>query len=151
MCKPFERQREKTYLLICALNEGSNQPVHQCLHQETLHPWLSKIRIVKILIRLRERAGWSKSLLGADVRRYLFWRSSSLRSSTTVSTLKYSWHLITSPYLPLTLNDYILLLFWCVRTNADWVANSVNPDQTPRSVASDLGLHSLLKHFCPNN
>ena len=29
------------------------------------------------------------------------------------------------------------------------VANSVNPDQTPRSAASDLGLHCLLRLVCP--
>ena len=44
-------QREKTYLLKCASNEDSNQPVHpqshqslRCPHEETLHPWLSKNR-----------------------------------------------------------------------------------------------------------
>ena len=30
-----------------------------------------------------------------------------------------------------------------------WVANSVDPDETPRSVASHLGLHCLLRHVCP--
>ena len=30
------------------------------------------------------------------------------------------------------------------------VANSVDPDQTPRSVASDLGLLCLLRPICPN-
>ena len=29
-------------------------------------------------------------------------------------------------------------------------ANSVDPDQTPRSVASDLGLHCLQGSICPN-
>ena len=29
------------------------------------------------------------------------------------------------------------------------MANSVDPEQTPRSVASDQGLHSLLKTVCP--
>ena len=28
------------------------------------------------------------------------------------------------------------------------VANSVDPDQTPRSAASDLGLHYLLRSVC---
>ena len=33
----------------------------------------------------------------------------------------------------------------------EWVvANSVNPDETPRSAASNLGLHCLLWHVCPN-
>ena len=32
---------------------------------------------------------------------------------------------------------------------AGWVANSVNPDQTPRSVVSDLGLNCLPRHVCP--
>ena len=30
------------------------------------------------------------------------------------------------------------------------MANSVDSDQTPRSAASDLGLHSLLRHVFPN-
>ena len=30
------------------------------------------------------------------------------------------------------------------------MANSVDPDQTPRSAASDLGLHCLLRPICPN-
>ena len=33
---------------------------------------------------------------------------------------------------------------------AGWVANSVDPDETPRSVASHLGLNCLLRHVCPN-
>ena len=32
---------------------------------------------------------------------------------------------------------------------AEWVANSVDPDQTPRYAASDLGLHCLLSLVCP--
>ena len=43
-----------------------------CPHEETLHPWLSKMRPVKILIRLRKCADWSESLLCAHVRRYVF-------------------------------------------------------------------------------
>ena len=30
------------------------------------------------------------------------------------------------------------------------MANSVDPDQTPRCAASDLGLHCLLRPACPN-
>ena len=41
----------------------------RCPHKETLYPWLSKMRSVKILIRLRECAGLSESSLGAHVRR----------------------------------------------------------------------------------
>ena len=37
----------------------------RCPHGETLHPWLSKMRPVKILIRLRDCADWSESSLGA--------------------------------------------------------------------------------------
>ena len=68
------------YLLTCARNDDLNQPAHPrsmsrvCCHQEeTLHPWLSKLRPVKILIRLRECAVWSESSLGADIQRYVFW------------------------------------------------------------------------------
>ena len=50
----------------------------RCPQEETLHPWLSKTRPVKIQIRLRECAGWSESSLGAHVQRYVFWRCGSL-------------------------------------------------------------------------
>ena len=33
---------------------------------------------------------------------------------------------------------------------AGWVANSVDPDETPRSAASHLGLYCLLRSVCPN-
>ena len=39
----------------------------RCPHEETLHPWLPKVRPMNILIRLRECAGWSESSLGAHV------------------------------------------------------------------------------------
>ena len=32
---------------------------------------------------------------------------------------------------------------------AGWVANSVDPDQTPQNAASDLGLHCLLRPISP--
>ena len=35
------------------------------------------------------------------------------------------------------------------KETAEWVANSVAPDQMPHSAASDLGLHSLLRPVCP--
>ena len=47
-----------------------------CL-KELCH-WLSKMRPVKILIRLPEYAGWSESSLGAHVRKYVCWRHGSL-------------------------------------------------------------------------
>ena len=31
------------------------------------------------------------------------------------------------------------------------MANSVDPDQTPRPAASDQGLHCLLSHICPSS
>ena len=38
-----------------------------CAHEETLHPRLSKMSPVRILIRLHECAGWSEFLLGSHV------------------------------------------------------------------------------------
>ena len=45
-------QREKMYLLTCAPKE-SNQPNHslRLTHEETLHPWLSKMSPMNILLR----------------------------------------------------------------------------------------------------
>ena len=76
----YEPQHEKMYFLECASNEDSNQPalsvqsdqIFSC-PLETLHPWLSKMHPVKILIRLCGCAGWSDSLLGAQFQRYVFW------------------------------------------------------------------------------
>ena len=55
-------------------NEDLNQPVHlqsdeshHCPYEETLHPWISKLHSVKILIRLHERTGYV-SMLGTHVR-----------------------------------------------------------------------------------
>ena len=43
---------------------------------------------------------------------------------------------------------YYLLI--CLKTTG-WVANSVDPDQMPQNVASDLGLHCLLSPVCLTN
>ena len=40
-------------------------------------------------------------------------------------------------------------LMLCLKI-AGWVANSVDPDETPRSAASHLGLYCLLRPVCPN-
>ena len=45
------------------------------MYGATFHPWVFKMCIVKVLIRLCKCAGWSESLLGAHVRRYVFWRA----------------------------------------------------------------------------
>ena len=58
--------------LSCAPNMQSDQSLH-CPNEETLHPWLSKMCLVKILIRLHEPEGWSESWLSALVCRYVFW------------------------------------------------------------------------------
>ena len=70
--------RKKTYLLTCAPNKdwsaGASAQFGQrlcCSHEKSLHPWLSKMLLVRILIRLRECAGWSESSLGAHVQRYV--------------------------------------------------------------------------------
>ena len=74
---------EKTYVYLFKRhkqNKDTNQPanpctlmqIFHCSHEETYHPCLSKIRPVKILIRLHECAGGSKSSLGAYFRRIVF-------------------------------------------------------------------------------
>ena len=54
-----EPRLEKTCSLTCTPNEESNHLVHYCslirvflIRRKKLHPWLSKVRSVKILIRL---------------------------------------------------------------------------------------------------
>ena len=38
----------------------------------------------------------------------------------------------------------------CAQNITVCMANSVDPDQMPHSVASDLGLHCLQRTMCPN-
>ena len=38
-----------------------------------------------------------------------------------------------------------LVFYYCIIEIPELNANSIDPDQTPRSVASDLGLHCLPK------
>ena len=51
----FEPQREIKVLSEIFAHKDANQPAHP--HEDILHPWLSKKRPVKFLIRLRECAG----------------------------------------------------------------------------------------------
>ena len=44
---------------VCAFSQYDHNL--RCPYEETLRPWLSKMRPLKILIRLRECAGWSES------------------------------------------------------------------------------------------
>ena len=55
-------------------NRDSNQSAHPCgslislcCPHKYLHPWLSKMWLVKLLTRLLECTGWSESSLGAHV------------------------------------------------------------------------------------
>ena len=74
------------YLLTCTPNEDSNQPVQTCslirvfvvrmkTHWILSYPKYAQWR----LITLREWSGWSKSLLDAHIRRYVFSCSAHLR------------------------------------------------------------------------
>ena len=65
-------------------------------HQETQHHWLSKMRPAKILIRLRECAGWSESSPDAHVQRYVFWRYGSYKEGLSLETYLYWFRRHTS-------------------------------------------------------
>ena len=74
---PSDMCVKRRYKSACA-SAQSDQSLHYP-HEETLHPWLSKMCPVKILIRLRECAVWSESSLVARARRYIFWTSERLK------------------------------------------------------------------------
>ena len=48
------------------------------------------------------------------------------------------------------MNKYRLLPDVVAQKIAGWVANSVDPDETPHIAASHQGLHCLLRRVCPN-
>ena len=65
---------------------STKTPVSLCIHavwsvsvvrMKKPHRLLSKMRLLEILMRLRECAVWSESSLGAYVRRYVFWQCCS--------------------------------------------------------------------------
>ena len=74
-------QTEKTNLMAWAVNEDSYQHAHPrrliwvfvVRIWNNFASWLSKMRRVKILMRLCEWTRWSESLLSPHVRRYAFW------------------------------------------------------------------------------
>ena len=77
-----ESRRGKTYILVCASNEDSNQPAHPsnlisifvvCIKK--LHPWLSKMRPRKILITQADLIlRWAHMSIGtfSDVTSYTY-------------------------------------------------------------------------------
>ena len=65
----------------------------------------------------------------------------------TVNTL-YMHNPHSIPYPPRWQQIFLLPMNVC--KIAGWVANSVGLDQTPRSAASDQGLHCLLRPVFPN-
>ena len=74
----------KRRLKSACASAQSDQSLY-CPHEETLHPWLSKMRPLKILIRLCECANWSEASLGAHV---LLWNhaySNIFKKFTTIN------------------------------------------------------------------
>ena len=59
-------------------------------------------------------------------------------------------HIVLLPYLPKIAHITIILPVEAPNISG-LVANSLDPNQTPHYVASDLGLLCLLKSVCPNN
>ena len=101
----------------------------------------------------------------------IFWRQ-KVELSYNIKRLSYrhgklNTHKYTEQYLPnynyhkywATLISYHICskiwtnLFYCLtvcQKSVGWLANSVGPSQMPPSVASDLGLHCLLRPVGPN-
>ena len=112
----------------------------RCPHEETLHPWFSKMHPVMIQIRLRECAGWSESSLGVHVRRYLSWHCGSI-------TLMIHFRSLRFIYLPY--GDWILRGDWRLSTSVskgDNVCHSVcaPANQTLSETGSTLKGKDLL-------
>ena len=104
---PSDMCTKRALKSACASSQ-SDQSL-RCPHEETLHPWLSKLRMVKVLIRLRECADWSESSLGAYVQR-LFSDAAAqinLHSRIKISPSNYS----LAQYLTISL---ILFPFKCI-------------------------------------
>ena len=112
---PSDMYAQRWLKPVCKLaqNDPSTFP-----HKETLHPWLLIIRLVKILISLREYAGWSESSQGQHVWRYVFWRHGSFYFlSADISVLSRRTEIYSRSFFPSSV-DYWNKLPLSVR-NAD--------------------------------
>ena len=107
--------------------------------------WFQNISRISINITSSNQGRIQRGLVGFSPPT-LFW----LKISFSCEILdKFDWDTvftinIHTPYhLPYT---FLKQVYFTNRDGkiAGWVANSVDPDQTPRFVASDLGLHGLL-------
>ena len=67
----------------------------------------------------------------------------------TVFTLSIRTPQLLTIHVPKIWTSTIHYPMLCLKI-AGWVANSVDPDETPRSAASHLGLYCLLRPVCPN-
>ena len=105
-----------------------------CPHEGTLHSCVSKLRLVKILIRLRECAGRSKSSPGAHVRRYVFGRCGSIINHEIVCGV---WDIILTHWQILKILNHLqikaltalvdrlsLSVGW--ESGTEWLCNSRN-------------------------
>ena len=135
-------------------------------HEETFHPWLSRMRPVSILIKLRECEGWSESSLDTHICRYMyvFWRCAVyvcfvcqvrgllpdcsrcsfglciravLGKTSRLLCTTSGRSKMTSKGSTIRSNCRTYSMY-SVRQSC---ANSVDPDQTPQNAASDQGLH----------
>ena len=105
--------------------------------------------------RIEPLISWLPVRLASD------WATEALMNNITVTELPRTWidliHLIhfcrmvsstvtlwAGPFLMEGVSDWFLLLPRFIEIYVS-VENSVDPDQTPRSVASDVGLHCLPK------
>ena len=142
-----ESKCQKRYLQTCTPSKDSNQPAqpHQNLHWAYLIASVAKFLCGQWQnIRQCRCTGWFESSLGAHVRslRYIIYKHYCIYPKYSDTTTPYH---ICSKIWTSTIHYPML----CLKT-AGWVANSVDPDETPRSVASHLGLNCLRRPVCPN-
>ena len=118
-------------------------------HEFTLHTWLSKMRPAKILISLRECAGWSESSPGAHVRRYFFYELAPhfVMAIDVLIENEYSSTIFLVLHNEFKQNDltleniYIIVYSLSIRTHRS--KQNADQDQRPQHAVSDHGIHNL--------
>ena len=94
---PSDIWNQRRLITTCAATQ-SDQSLRYS-HEETLYHWLSEMRPVKILIRLRECVRWTESFLGGYVRRYTFFL-----------TMRHIYNMIDLPQIKMSLETKIFSL-----------------------------------------
>ena len=155
----FFQQKISEYCILNLLKQLTKGPLTSSLSWrpfEQLGRDVCQEKIIPCGLLTRVALGGNYKICSStNTTKIIFWIGYSLRVWSKLQVTKYR---IYPKYSDTSTPYHICSKIWtstihypmlCLKI-AGWVANSVDPDETLRSVASHLGLYCLLRPVCPN-